>query len=206
MDPDIAHDIDIAMMRRCIERSRMATLEGEFPFASVIGRGGEIVAEATNRVVRDADVTRHAELLAISAAQRSLGRGRLTGCTIYANVEPCAMCSFPIRESRIDRVVFAIASPLMGGHSKWGILTDREMSTVMPEAFAAPPAVVTGLLRTEAEKVWRNWNPLIWGIIKWRGCFDIPRGHGVAHAHSPCEGEGDAKPAPRRWRGLLTQR
>jgi tRNA(adenine34) deaminase len=205
MDRDTRDDIDIRLMRRCIELSRKATLDGEFPFACVIGKGAEVVAEAANRVARDADITRHAELVAISAAQRALGRGRLAGCTLYSNVEPCAMCSFPIRESRIDRVVFAIASPLMGGHSRWGILGDREMSTVMPEAFAAPPEVVSGLLRAEAEEVWRNWNPLIWGIIKWRGCFDAPRRQDAAHA-VPCEGGGDGKTAPRRRRWLLTQR
>jgi hypothetical protein len=30
------------------------------------------------------------------------------------------------------------------------------------------------VLRREAENVWRNWNPLIWGIIKYRGCFGEP--------------------------------
>ena len=41
----------------------------------------------------------------------------------------------------------------------------------MPEAFGRVPEVVGGLLREEAENVWRTWNPLIWTVIKHRGCF-----------------------------------
>jgi tRNA(adenine34) deaminase len=171
MDQSLLDDVDLRLMERCIELSRLAAREGEFPFASLISKDGEIVAEATNRVARDRDVTRHAELLAISTAQELLGKAKLAGCTIYSNIEPCAMCSFPIRESRISRVAFAIASPLMGGFSKWSILRDRELSTVMPETFSDPPQIVAGLMRAEAEQVWRKWNPLIWGVIRYRGCF-----------------------------------
>ncbi len=81
------------------------------------------------------------------------------------------MCSFPIRETRISRVVFAIRSPMMGGFSKWNVLRDSELSKVMPEAFGPVPEVIAGLSRREAEKVWRSWNPLIWSVIKHRGCF-----------------------------------
>ena len=52
------------------------------------------------------------------------------------------MCSFPIREARISRVVFAIKSPIMGGFSRWNVLRDAELSNTMPEAFAEPPEVV----------------------------------------------------------------
>ena len=98
----------------------------------------------------------------------------LSGCTLYTNVEPCAMCSFPIRETRISRVVYAIGSRLMGGDSKWDILADPELSKVMPEAFGEAPEVVRGFMRRDAERAWRNWNPLIWGVIRYRGCFGEP--------------------------------
>jgi tRNA(Arg) A34 adenosine deaminase TadA len=136
--------VDRGMMERCIELSRTAVAVGELPFASIIARGDEIIASAINRVARDRDVTRHAELLTISAAQKTLGKMRLRNCTIYSNVEPCPMCSFPIREARISRVVFAIKSPIMGGFSRWNVLRNGELSNVMPEAFAEPPEVVSG--------------------------------------------------------------
>jgi tRNA(adenine34) deaminase len=163
--------LDIDMIRRCIRLSAAAGADGEFPFASLICDGNRVIAEATNQVARDADVTRHAELLAISGAQKNLGRKDLSNCTIYSNVEPCVMCSFPIRETRISRVIYSISSPLMGGFSKWNVLRDSEISSTMPEAFGPVPEVIAGVLQREAEMVWRKWNPMIWGFIKHRGCF-----------------------------------
>jgi tRNA(adenine34) deaminase len=171
MDPSATEALDKKFMGRCIELAKAATTFGEFPYASVITRNGEIVAEATNRVTRDKDVTRHAELLALSAAQKALGKKTLSNCTLYSTVEPCPMCSFPIRETRIARVVYSIRSPLMGGFSKWNVLGDGEISNVMPEAFGQPAEVVGGVMLREAQEVWRNSNPIIWAVIKHRGCF-----------------------------------
>jgi len=158
-------------MRRCVELSAAAVRQHELPFSCVVCRNGEIVAEAINRVVADGDVTKHAEILAISAAQAALGRSDLSDCTIYSSVEPCPMCSFPIRETRIGRVVYAISSPMMGGLSKWNVLGDNEISNVMPQVFGDTPEVTAGLLYREAAAVWRNWNPIFWLGIRFRGCL-----------------------------------
>jgi tRNA(adenine34) deaminase len=166
---------DLAIMRHCIELSEETGRAGEFPFASVIGKNGRLIAVGLNHVRREADVTRHAELIAVSEAQKVLGKGKLKGYTLYSSVEPCAMCSFPLRESRISRVVCAIPSRLMGGYSKFGVLTDSELSRVMPEAFGPPPEVIVGVLYEEAVKVWRRWNPLVWTVISRRGCFGYGR-------------------------------
>ena len=166
--------IDLKMMRRCVELSAAAVTRRELPFSCVICRDGEIVAEAINRVVADADVTKHAEILAISEARRILGRSDLSDCTIYSNVEPCPMCSFPIRETRIGRVVYAISSPMMGGFSKWNVLGDNEISNVMPEVFGDTPEVAAGLHYREAAAVWRKWNPIFWLGIRFRGCLAEP--------------------------------
>jgi len=163
--------LDLDMMDRCIELSKQAAAAGELPFASMICDGEEILAAVTNRVFRRSDVTQHAEFLAVSETQRAYGRKRLANCTIYSNVEPCVMCSMSIREAGIARVVFAIRSAHMGGYSKWNVLEDRGMSSATRGYYRKPPVVITGLLMREAEKVWRNWNPIIWTVIKWRGLF-----------------------------------
>ena len=165
---------DLPIMRRCVELSADAVRLRELPFACVIARNGEIVTESINRVVRDGDVTRHAEILAISEAQQILGRSDLSDCTIYSNVEPCPMCSFPIRETRIGRVVYAISSPMMGGFSKWNVLADNEISNVMPQVFGEAPEVAAGLQYREAAAVWRKWNPVFWLGIRFRGCLADP--------------------------------
>jgi tRNA(adenine34) deaminase len=162
-------DADIEMMRRCIQLSATSAQLGELPFAALICKDGNFVVESTNRVMQSADIIRHAELAAMSEAQKILGGADLSGCTLYSTVEPCAMCSFAVRETGIGRVVFSISSPIMGGLSKWNVMRDTELSHALPEVFGPVPEVIVGLLRQEAENVWHAWNPVLWAFIKNRG-------------------------------------
>jgi tRNA(adenine34) deaminase len=168
---------DDAMMLRCIELSRAAVGKGEYPFGTVIAQDGKIVAEAINRTVRQRDVTRHAEVIALSQVQQKISRERLRHCTLYTNIEPCAMCSYCIREARVGRVVYALGSPVMGGMSKWNILRDDEISGRMPQVFGAVPEVVSGIRVLEAQQAWRDWSPVAWQMIKLRGLLTEPCAH-----------------------------
>jgi tRNA(adenine34) deaminase len=172
---------DKAMMARCIELSRLAVGEGEYPFGTVIALDGRIVAEAINRTVRDGDVTRHAEVIALSEAQKAISREELRRCTLYTNVEPCAMCAYCTREAWVGRVVYAIGSPVMGGLSKWNILRDEGISDI-PQIFGTVPEVVSGVLLHEAQEAWRDWNPVAWQMIKLRGLLTEPCAHD-GHIH-----------------------
>src|ERR1700739_1485234 len=62
------------------------------PFAAVISKDGQIVAEGVNRVTATNDPTAHAEVVAIREACRKLGDFQLTGCALYITCEPCPMC------------------------------------------------------------------------------------------------------------------
>nr|WP_183571310.1 nucleoside deaminase [Methylorubrum rhodinum] len=150
-------------MTRCLQIARSSAKRGEYPFASLIACGEKVLVEAENNVTEKGDVTQHAELVAISRALiLKYGLSSLEGCTLYSSVEPCAMCSFPIRESRLSRVVYSISSPLMGGHSRWGIMTDKKISDCLPEFFADPPEILSGILRIEAMNIWKEFYPDIW--------------------------------------------
>jgi tRNA(adenine34) deaminase len=162
---------DRLMMTRCIELSKASSKAGEYPYAAVICRGDTVVTESINQVTHDGDVTRHAEVVAISQAQKVLGTVSLDDCEIYTNAEPCAFCSYAIRESRIRRVVYGLSSPHMGGVSKWSILTDTDLPTTMPEVFAPPPKIISGFMATEAEQAMADCSPLTAGILKQRGLF-----------------------------------
>jgi tRNA(adenine34) deaminase len=166
-----SENTDRLMMAHCIRLTMGSGKVGEYPYAAVICRDNAIVTEAMNRVARDVDVTRHAEVVAISQAQHALGSVSLDNCEIYTNTEPCVFCSYAIRESRIRRVVFGLSSPIMGGLSKWNVLGDTGLSTHMPEVFAPPPEVVSGFMADAAEQALIAWNPLVAGIIRHRGLF-----------------------------------
>ncbi|WP_245310102.1 nucleoside deaminase, partial [Bradyrhizobium jicamae] len=93
-DPQLS---DLELMRRCIALAKSSRSDGEYPFAAVVGRYGEVVCEASNMVRRASDVTRHAEMVALSTAQQMLHTRSLHDCTLYSTVEPCAMCAYAIR-------------------------------------------------------------------------------------------------------------
>ena len=178
-------------MVRCIELSRFAAEKGEYPFGTVIACDGRIVAEAINCTIRQSDVTRHAEILALSKAQKTMGREQLRHCTLYTNIEPCAMCSYCVREAWIGRVVYALGSPVMGGVSKWNILRDGHMSDRMPQIFGPVPEIVSGVLVHETQQAWRDWNPVAWHMIKLRGLLS-----------DPCAHDGHVKVQPAHNRSL----
>ena len=62
------------------------------PFASIVVRAGEIVAEGVNLVTSTNDPTAHAEVVAIRRACAELGTFQLSGCELYTSCEPCPMC------------------------------------------------------------------------------------------------------------------
>jgi tRNA(adenine34) deaminase len=191
MDP-LRDAIDKAMMMRCIELSSIAAGEGEYPFGTVVALDGKIVAEAINSTVREGDVSRHAEVIALSMARKAVGRHELSRATLYSNVEPCAMCSYCIREAWVGRVVYSLGSPIMGGASKWTILQDQDLSDRIP-IFGPVPEIVSGTLHREAQQVWRVWNPLAWEMMRLRGVFSLPDAQAEevkvipAHPRSPLQ-------------------
>jgi len=97
---------DAEFIERALELAREAESAGDVPVGAVVVRDGAVIGTGANRTERDADPTAHAEMLAIRAAAHSLGSWRLTGCTLYVTLEPCAMCAGAIVLSRVDRLVF----------------------------------------------------------------------------------------------------
>jgi guanine deaminase len=96
------------LMREAIRLSRESMADGQGgPFGAVIVRNGEVVSTGQNRVVRDADPTAHAEMMAIREACKKLNTHSLEGCEIYSTCEPCPMCLGAIYWARLDRVYYA---------------------------------------------------------------------------------------------------
>ena len=77
------------------------------PFAAIITKNGEIIAQGTNVVTLNNDPTAHAEISAIRNACKTLNSFQLDGCTLYSSCEPCPMCLGAIYWARLERLVFA---------------------------------------------------------------------------------------------------
>ena len=94
------------LIRRTIELARLNVEEGGRPFACLIVRDGEVLAEATNQVVQTHDPTAHAEMLAIRQASAKLGTENFAGCEFYILAHPCPMCLAAMYYCSPDRVIF----------------------------------------------------------------------------------------------------
>ncbi|RSN06461.1 hypothetical protein DMB42_24515 [Nonomuraea sp. WAC 01424] len=88
-------------VQRTIDIALQNVAEGGRPFATVIVKDGEIVAESPNMVAQTGDPTAHAEILAIREACTKLGTEHLTDATIYVLAHPCPMRHEP-REDAVE--------------------------------------------------------------------------------------------------------
>ena len=93
-------------MEVALEEARRAASAGEVPVGAVVFRDGAVVAQAHNETVARRDPTAHAELLALQEALRNLQTDRLTDCTLYVTLEPCAQCAGAIVLAKVARLVF----------------------------------------------------------------------------------------------------
>lgn len=105
---------DETYMALALEEARAAAEEGEVPIGAVVVCDGKVVGRAHNRRETDADPSAHAEFAAMLEAARTLGRWRLTGCTVYVTLEPCLMCAGLMVNGRIDRCVYGAPDPKGG--------------------------------------------------------------------------------------------
>jgi len=113
-DADRNPEADRKWMAAALDEARAAPTHGDVPAGCVVVRDGAIVARAHNRREADQDPTAHAELLALRAAATALGTWRLTGCTVFATLEPCPMCAGALVLARVDRLVYGCADPRAG--------------------------------------------------------------------------------------------
>lgn len=99
---------DLDFMRLAIAESRTGMLAGEGgPFGAVIVQGGRVIAAGHNQVLANNDPTAHAEVMAIRAACRQLGKYSLEDCSIYTSCEPCPMCLGAIYWARLRKIYMA---------------------------------------------------------------------------------------------------
>lgn len=105
---------DEQYMREALAEARQAALDDEVPIGAVVVSGGRIIGRGHNMTEALADVTAHAEMLAITAAATCSGGKYLPHATLYVTMEPCMMCAGALGWSQIGRVVYGASDPRRG--------------------------------------------------------------------------------------------
>ena len=85
---------------------RMAEGWGDQPYGAVLVLDGKMVGEGPSRVVKNADISAHAEREAIRDAQRHLGRTDLAGAVLYSTSRPCGLCEAAAARAKVSRMYF----------------------------------------------------------------------------------------------------
>jgi tRNA(adenine34) deaminase len=120
---------DEKWMRHALAEAQLALKKDEVPIGAVVVHDDKIIGRGHNQGESFNDPTAHAEIIAIGAACNFLNSWRLSGCSIYVTIEPCAMCAGAIVLSRPDRLIFGAKDPKAGAcGSLYNIVQDIRLN------------------------------------------------------------------------------
>lgn len=137
---------DRDFMEIALAEAEKGAAMNEIPVGAVVVYDGNVLCAAHNMCETWKDATAHAEMLALKEACRLRDNWRLNDVTLYVTLEPCAMCSGAILNSRVGRLVFGCHDSQMGGvESVFNILTHPHIGTKIE--------VVGGVMEEDCKKV-----------------------------------------------------
>jgi tRNA(adenine34) deaminase len=133
-----------------LREARLSAERDEVPVGCVVVQDGIIVGRGHNQVEGLNDATAHAEIVAIGAASNTLGSWRLSDCTLYVTLEPCAMCAGAIILARLGGLVYGAADPKAGAcGSVLDVIHEPRLNHRLP--------VTSGVLAEECGQVLKSF-------------------------------------------------
>ncbi len=122
-------------MKEALKQAALALEKGEVPVGAVVVFENKVIARAHNQMEMLHDPTAHAEIIALTQASETLShgkgnhRGSLEGCTLYATLEPCAMCAGALVVTKCKRLVFGAHDARAGAcETLYKITTDDRLN------------------------------------------------------------------------------
>ncbi len=140
---------DYKYMRQALDLANTAMKKGEVPVGAVVVCDDKVIGTGYNLRNTLGTSLAHAEIIAINKACEHLGDWRLSGCSIYVTLEPCAMCSGAIIESRIDRVVFGAFDLNSGAFDS--------VCNLSMFGFMHKPEITAGIMEQECTDILKNF-------------------------------------------------
>lgn len=132
-------------MKQALAEAERAAERGEVPVGAVVVCRDRIIARAHNLTETLNDVTAHAEMQAITAAENALGAKYLNDCTLYVTVEPCVMCAGAIAWSQLGKLVYG-ASDDKRGFMKYA-----------PDALHPKTVLLSGVMSDECGQLMKDF-------------------------------------------------
>ncbi len=134
---------DEHFMHVALDAARLAVENDEVPIgACVVDESGNVLAVSGNRTRTDCDPTAHAEIVVLREAAKKIGNYRLTECSVYTTIEPCAMCAGALVQARVKRLIYGSVDERFGAvESVFEICTSSSLNHQME--------IVSGILKDE---------------------------------------------------------
>ncbi|MBE5813348.1 MAG: nucleoside deaminase [Clostridiales bacterium] len=137
-------------MKEALKEAKKAVAKDEVPVGAVIVHKDKIIARGHNQKESKNDATLHAEIVALKKAYKKLGTWRLNECDMYVTLEPCAMCSGAIIQSRMHNLIFG-AYDLKGG------CVTSKFNLFEKDKFNHNVNVVSGCMEEECSKILKDF-------------------------------------------------
>lgn len=83
----------------------------DVPVGAIIVKNGKIVSKGYNKREKNKLTINHAEIVAISKANKKMNSYFLYGCDLYVTLKPCEMCQKVINNARINNVFYILDKP-----------------------------------------------------------------------------------------------
>ncbi len=112
---------DEFFMNEALKEARKAYEKDEVPVGAVVVAENQVIARTHNMVESLQDVTAHAEILAITAAENFLGSKFLNACSLYVTLEPCCMCASAASHARVQELIYGATDPKAG----YSLISDK---------------------------------------------------------------------------------
>lgn len=141
---------DEAFLREALTLARQAEAAGEVPVGAVVVVDGDVIGRGFNSPIAKSDPTAHAEILALREAGAHLRNYRLEAATLYATLEPCAMCAGALVAARVRRLVFGARDLRFGAVRSKFHLADSDLLNHRVE-------IVEGVLAAECTELVKNF-------------------------------------------------
>ena len=136
---------DERYMALALEEARAALAQDEIPIGAVVVANGQVIGRGHNLTETLRDVTAHAEMQAITAAEEWMNGKYLTGCALYVTVEPCVMCAGAIGWSQLGRLVYGASDEKRG------------FQRFAPQALHPKTVVVSGVLEADCGQLMKDF-------------------------------------------------
>jgi|SRR5215213_5491426 len=136
-------------MSAAISEARAGAAKGERAEGAVAVLGDAMVARGHDEVRASGDPTAHCVIVVLREAARRLGQPELSGVTVFATREPCAMCVGALLASDADGLVFALPDSSAGAA---GSVVQLATNDRLPQRLH----VVSGIMQAEAAELRRS--------------------------------------------------